>query len=78
MPTMSYCAIENTLMDLGVCDEVLRNLIHNEEPIGEYEQDNLRAFINACREIVELYEQGLRDGVIDKNGRLQSEQEDEE
>ena len=73
MPTMSYCAIENTLMDLGVCDEVLRNLIHNEEPIGEYEQDNLRAFINACREIVALYDEGVRDGIIDKNGRLQSE-----
>jgi hypothetical protein len=75
---MSYCAIENTVEDLTICDEVLRDLIYFQKPIGEYEQDSLPAFINMCRELIELYDEGVRDGIIDKNGRLQSEQEDEE
>jgi len=78
MPTMSYCAIENTLEDLNVCNDVLYNLIHQEESINEYEQEHLPAFIQTCREIVKMYDRGVRDGLIFEDGRICSEEEDEE
>ena len=78
MPTMSYCAIENTLEDLNVCSEVLYNLINEEEPINEYEQENLPAFIQTCKEIIRMYDRGVKSGVIFEDGRLCSEDEEEE
>lgn len=76
MTTMSYCAIENTRSDLGVCYRVLSDLIDNEEAIGEYEQRNLSGFIQMCRDVVALYEAGLELGTIDEQGRLHWEREE--
>jgi hypothetical protein len=75
---MSYCAIENTLEDLDVCYDVLYALIHEEEPINEYERDNLPAFIQKCKDIVKMYDRGVRDGLIFEDGRICSEEEEDE
>lgn len=78
MPTMSYCAIENTLEDLNVCSEVLYNLINEEESINEYEQEHLPDFIRTCKEIIRMYDRGVKSGIIFEDGRLCSEEEEEE
>jgi len=78
MPTMSYCAIENTLEDLEVCYDKLYALIHEEEPINEDEQDKLPAFIQLCRNIVKMYDRGINDGFIFADGSICSADEEEE
>ena len=78
MPTMSYCAIENTLEDLNVCYDKLYALIHEEESINEDEQSNLPEFIRVCRSIVKMYDRGINDGFIFEDGSLCSADEEEE
>lgn len=78
MPTMSYCAIENTLEDLNVCYDKLYALIHEEESINEDEQSNLPEFIRVCRDIVKMYDRGVNDGFIFGDGSLCSADEEEE
>lgn len=78
MPTQSYCAIENTLEDLNVCSDVLYQLIHEEEPINEYEREHLPAFIQTCRDIVKMYDRGINDGLIFADGSICSADEEEE
>ena len=70
MPSMTYCVIENTNTDAWQCVEKLKDLIDNGEEINEYEQKRLTSLIEACRQIIGIYEDGINDGVIDEDGKL--------
>ena len=70
MPSMSYCVIENTVVDAWQCVAKLEDLIQNGEEINEYEQKRLKSLIEACQQIVALYEEGIEEGIIDENGAL--------
>lgn len=72
---MEYSEFNDTRMDMNVCFDKLHDLIQNEEPIHKFEQDNLKSFINACRQVIELYDEGVKFGVIDEDGRLKFETE---
>ena len=79
MPTMSYCAIENTLTDLGVVQEVVDRLIQDGDSINEYEQRCFSALLETMRTLVEQIDNAIDDGIIDENGKLNDEDpEDEE
>jgi|Wag4MinimDraft_19_1082662.scaffolds.fasta_scaffold31512_1 hypothetical protein len=77
MGTMSYCAIENTRDCLGTAMEQLEKLVNEDTPINEYERRNLPGLVASCKWFVELYEQGMADGIIDENGRLLNGNNDE-
>jgi hypothetical protein len=70
MPSQSYCVIENTNTDAWQCVEKLEDLVQNGEEINEYEQKRLKSLIEACRQIVAIYEEGIEEGIIDENGAL--------
>lgn len=70
MPSMSYCVIENTVVDAWQCVAKLEDLVQNGEEINEYEQKRLKSLIEACQRIVELYEEGIENNIIDENGAL--------
>ena len=70
MPSMSYCVIENTNTDAWQCVAKLEDLVQNGEEINEYEQAKLPNLIEACRQIVALYEEGIENNIIDENGAL--------
>ena len=65
-------------MDVHVCFDKLHDLIQTAEPLTKFEQDTLKMFIDACRAVVKLYEDGVVHGIIDENGRLKRETEDNE
>jgi hypothetical protein len=67
---MTYCVIENTNTDAWQCVEKLKDLIDNGEEINEYEQKRLTSLIEACRQIVAIYEEGIENNIIDENGAL--------
>jgi hypothetical protein len=67
---MTYCVIENTATDAWQCVAKLEDLVQNGEEINEYEQKRLKSLIEACRQIVSLYEEGVENDIIDENGAL--------
>ena len=71
----TYSDFKDAQMDVHVCFDKLHDLIQNEEPLTKFEQDTLKMFIDACREVVKLYEDGVVHGIIDENGRLKRETE---
>ena len=76
MPTMSYCAIENTLSDLGVVQEVIDRLINDGDSINEYEQRCFSALLETMRTLVEQIDNAIDDGIIDENGALCNSDDD--
>jgi len=74
----NYSDFNDAKMEVGVCFDKLYDLIHQGHPISLLDLIHLKPFITACREVVELYDDGMVNGVIDENGRLRSEQGGEE
>ena len=70
MSMENYSDFRDARMDVRVCYDILHDLIQHQEPIGKYEQDNLVEFINSCRSVIELYDEGVKWNIIDKDGRL--------
>jgi hypothetical protein len=73
---MSYCAIENTLSDLGVVQEVIDRLINDGDSINEYEQRCFSALLETMRTLVEQIDNAIDDGIIDENGALCNSDDD--
>ena len=74
----SYSDFHDTKMDVNVCFDKLYDLIHEKEPITLLDLIHLKPFIKACREVVELYEEGVKWNIIDENGHLKQGTEDDE
>ena len=53
MPTMSYCAFENTSSDLEVCLDKIKESPNFLEDASEYERDGLETLLELCEEIVQ-------------------------
>jgi len=66
----NYSDFHDTRMDVSVCFDKLYDLIHEEKPITLLDLIHLKPFITACREVVDLYDDGMINGVIDENGQL--------
>lgn len=77
MPSMTYCVIENTNTDAWQCVAKLEDLVQNGEEINEYEQKRLKSLVEACRQIVALYEEGIENDIIDENGALIDAEDDD-
>jgi hypothetical protein len=74
---MTYCVIENTNTDAWQCVAKLEDLVQNGEEINEYEQKRLKSLVEACRQIVALYEEGIENDIIDENGALIDAEDDD-
>ena len=67
---MEYSDFNDARMEVNVCFDKLYDLIHENEPITLLDLIHLKPFIAACRQVVELYDDGMINSVIDENGNL--------
>jgi len=63
MPTMSYCAFENTSSDLEVCLDKIKEGPNFLEDASEYERDGLETLLELCIEIVK-YKGDIEDALV--------------
>jgi hypothetical protein len=63
-------------LDLGTLFDVLNDLIDNGDEINEYEQRNFAGLISGFREVVEMVDNAIADGIIDENGALCNSDDD--
>lgn len=74
----SYSNFHDTAMELDLCHDLLHDLIQNLEPLEKHELMHLKVFINACRKVLSLYDEGVHHGVIYKDGQLNFNDKDYE
>lgn len=63
MPTMSYCAFENTANDLDVCLDKIKEGRDFLEDASQYERDGLEDLLVLCEEIIQ-YKGDIQDALI--------------
>ena len=58
MPSMTYCAFENTVKEIEQCKELLDevgSIEQYENECSEYEKPHIRGLVELCRDFVEQY-----------------------
>lgn len=67
MATMSYCAIENTHIDMGSALDQMEKF-NNGDNLNEYERRHMGGLMNACIEYIDQYITACEDGRADTKG----------
>jgi len=84
MPSMSYCAFENTAAELQQCQNMIGEAVDDGEPLdlNRYEQPYFDSMKRRCQELIaalEQYEEHFRDDELsDDRGRFEDDDEDED